>query len=115
MNSFTRSYDVKYISNQELDAGEKLILMILLSMRNLPEIRISIDSLAEQSSLGTATVKRKLKSLQQKKFIRRISKGTKNCSVTVVNDLEVAMAVKRANPTIFYRMRSFTSGEEVSL
>lgn len=92
-----KNYDVKNISPKHLDTGEKLILSILLSMRNLQEINISIQRLSWQASMSPLTTKRKLKSLVEKNLIIRISAGFKNNKKTVLNEVEIARLVAKSS------------------
>lgn len=93
-----KNYHVKFISSEKLDAPEKLLLMVLLSMRNLAEIHITIDLLAEHTSLSTATVKRKLASLKEKGFIERRGRGRSLPTITEINHQAIRDAVRETVP-----------------
>ena len=107
-----KNYDVKNISPKDLDTGEKLILCILLSMRNLQEINISIQRLAWQASMSHLTVKRKLKSLEQKQLITRLSAGFKNNKKTVLNEVMIAKFVAKSSKLRASNMRDFIDHKE---
>ena len=89
--------------------------MIFLSMRNLPEIRISIEELSKQASMSVATVKRKLKSLEEKGFINRIKKGVKNTTVTKIVEQKLEDAIKKSRPDIYNRLRKIHPENKGSL
>ena len=98
-----RSYDVKYISPEVLDIQEKMLLMIFLSMRNLRVIRLSVGSLAKESSISIASVKRKLKQLESKGFIKRLKKGVKNVTVTEIVESKIEEEIRSNRPEVFDR------------
>lgn len=104
-----KNYDVKNIAPDRLDSGEKLILCILLSMRNLPKINISIERLAWQASMSPLTVKRKLKTLEGKKLIIRKSAGFKNTKKTILNELNIAALVAECSKLRADKMKIFIS------
>ena len=111
-NRSLKNYDVKNISPNALDTGEKLVLCILLSMRNLPEINISVQRLAWQASMSPLTAKRKLKSLQEKNLITRVSAGFKNNKKTILNEVTIAKLVARSSKLRAGKMNDFIESEE---
>lgn len=106
-----KNYDVKNIAPDRLDTGEKLILSILLSMRNLPEINISIQRLSWQASMSPITTKRKLKSLEEKELITRVSAGFKNNKKTILNEVRIASLVAACSKVRAAKMNEFINNE----
>lgn len=96
--STPRSYSVKFVAPEYLDCEEKLLLMIFLSMRNLPSIHISVQRLAHQSSLSVPTVQRKLKTLISKGLIKRNKYGEGKKTVTEINDSNLIELIKKSDP-----------------
>jgi hypothetical protein len=99
-----RAYDVKYLPSGEFDVGEKMVLMVLLSMRNLDEIYISHKALSRQSSLSVPTLKRKLEKLKIKNVVVTKVRGagkTLNYEVDILNLLKFTA---KSNPDLFKKM-----------
>lgn len=115
MNNFRnlKNYDVKNIGPNVLDTGEKLVLCILLSMRNLTEINISIQRLSWQASMSPLTTKRKLKSLEQKGLISRTSAGFKNNKKTILNEIEIAKLVAKSSKIRASKMNELIQDVEI--
>ncbi|HXH29244.1 MAG TPA: Lrp/AsnC family transcriptional regulator [Bacteriovoracaceae bacterium] len=107
-----KNYDVKNIAPDRLDTGEKLILSILLSMRNLPEINISIERLSWQASMSPLTTKRKIKLLEEKGLITRVSAGHKNNKKTILNELNIASLVAACSKIRAGKMNEFINYEQ---
>ena len=107
MNRNLKNYDVKNISPEALDSGEKMLLFIFLSMRNLEMVNISIERLAWQSSLSESTVKRKIKSLEKKGLLERIFNGFKQTKITKVDEEAVAQLVWKCSPKRKAAMNEF--------
>ena len=57
--------------------------------------------------MSTASVNRKLKSLQEKGFIERDYKGMKNVTTTRVIEPEVENAIRESRPDIYKRLRPY--------
>lgn len=98
-----RAYDVKYLTAQ-YDVGEKMVLVILLSMRNLPEIFISQKQLAKQASLSLPTLKRKLDSLKEKGVLTTETRGE---GKTLMYNIDISILVRhveKENSKVFKKM-----------
>lgn len=70
---------VKSISKNDLTANEKWVLSLLMDWQESCEVFISAATLAEQASLGEATIKRVFKSLSEKEILtlKRVRRGQK--------------------------------------
>lgn len=97
-----QAFDVKFISKQYLDVESKMILMVLLSMRNLSEVFISNKQLAGQCSISVATLKRRLQELEAEGFIDRSTRGEGNgagrTKTTKINEQKIIELIVESSP-----------------
>lgn len=112
---FFRAYDVKFLPSSEFSCSEKLVLMVLLSMRNLQEIFISHKNLGEQCSISVPTVKRVLNKLKLKNVLMIKKRGD---GKTLKYDLDIKILlvfVFKSNPEQFKKLEKHfgVSAQEV--